>query len=285
MTEASSAGPARQEEPPKFDRLGFDRPHSARMYDYFLGGKTHYTIDREAAEKIASGFPGVFVAARHNRDFMHRVTRYLARVHGLRQWLDIGTGIPTEPNLHQVAQSVAPEARVVYVDNDPLVLTYARALLDSGPEGVTAYIEADARDPQGILDKLRKAEILDFGCPTVLSLNALLHFLPDESEVEALLATLLGALPSGSALAMTHAASDFSQGISNASEHYTKAGITTRPRSRERVLELFAGLDLIDPGLVSPSEWHPEESGGAVPLPGAASEQETTIWAGVGIKP
>lgn len=284
MTEASAAGGARQEEP-EFDRLGFDKPHSARMYDYFLGGKTNYAIDREAAERIASGFPEVFVAARHNRDFMHRVTRHLARVHGLRQWLDIGTGIPTEPNLHQVAQSVAPEARVVYVDNDPLVLTYARALLDSGPEGATAYIEADARDSQGILDKLPGTGVLDFDRPTVLSLNALLHFIPDESEVEALLATLLGALPSGSALAITHATSDFSQGISSASEHYNRSGITTRPRSRERVLELFDGLELLDPGLVSPTEWHPEESGGAVPLPGAVSEKETTIWAGVGIKP
>lgn len=128
------------------------RPHSARMYDYYLGGKDHFAADRQAAETVASAYPGIFVCARENRAFMHRATRVLAREHGIRQWLDIGTGIPTEPNLHQVAQSVVADARVVYADHDPLVLKYAERLMRGTAEGRTIYLEADVNDPQTLLD-------------------------------------------------------------------------------------------------------------------------------------
>src|SRR3954466_13289134 len=148
------------------------RPHSARMYDYYLGGKDHFEIDKQAAETVAAVYPAIFVCARENRAFMHRATRVLAREHGIRQWLDIGTGIPTEPNLHQVAQSVVPQARVVYADNDPLVLKYAETLMRSAPEGRTTYIEADANDPDSLLSAPELAEVLDLTQPVALSLNA-----------------------------------------------------------------------------------------------------------------
>src|SRR4051794_5959751 len=155
-----------------------DIPHSAGMYDSSLGGRTTSRPDREAAEEVATIFPGIFATARENRDFMHRATRVLARNHGIRQWLDIGTGIPTSPNLHEVAQSVAADARVVYVDYDPIVLNYARALLRSTPSGRTAYIQADATDPESILTNQTLADTLDLSRPVALSLNALLHFIP-----------------------------------------------------------------------------------------------------------
>lgn len=141
------------------------RPHSARMYDYYLGGKDHFEVDKQAAETVAAAYPGIFVCARENRAFMHRATRVLAQEHGIRQWLDIGTGIPTEPNLHQVAQSVVPEARVVYADNDPLVLKYAERLMRSTAQGRTTYLEADVNDPDTLLNAPALAEVLDRGGP------------------------------------------------------------------------------------------------------------------------
>ncbi|WP_217146823.1 SAM-dependent methyltransferase, partial [Streptomyces sp. AC627_RSS907] len=160
-------------------RIDTSKPHPARMYDYYLGGKDHYEVDQQAAEKVVEINPGIKICAGTNRRFMHRATRYLAAA-GVRQFLDIGTGIPTEPNLHQVAQSVAPEARVVYADNDPIVLTHAQALLRSTREGRTAYIHADVREPEKILAAQELRETLDMSQPVALSLNALLHFVPDE---------------------------------------------------------------------------------------------------------
>src|SRR6201996_1517920 len=174
------------------------RPHPARPYDYFLGGKNNFAADREVADKVLAGWPAIRVGVRENRKFLARVVRYLAGDAGIRQFLDIGTGLPTADNVHEVAQSVAPSARVVYADNDPLVLAHARALLTSSPEGRTAYIHADLRDPASILSDPAVQQVLDLGRPVALMLVAVLHFVPDEFEPARVLRTLTDALPSGS---------------------------------------------------------------------------------------
>lgn len=162
--------------------LDTSKAHSARMYDYFLGGKDHFEVDKDAALVAAQAHPDIYVTARENRAFMHRATRALAQEHGIRQWLDIGTGIPTEPNLHQVAQSVASDARVVYADNDPLVLKYAERLMRSTTQGRTAYVQADATDADALMSAVEDAGVLDFDQPIALSLNALMHFITDPHD-------------------------------------------------------------------------------------------------------
>jgi hypothetical protein len=260
------------------------RPHSARLYDYYLGGKDHFDVDAQAAEAVAKAFPGVFVAAKENRAFMHRATRVLALDHGIRQWLDIGTGIPTEPNLHQVAQSVAPEARIVYADNDPLVLKYAERLMRSAPGGRTAYIHADANDPAALLSAPELTEILDLSRPVALSLNALLHFVTDDQDPYGTVATLLDALPSGSALAISHCTPDFDpETWANVTAIYTKAGTPVQFRSRAEVLGFFEGLELLDPGLVVGSRWRPDAKHAA--RPDFPTDAQVSLWTGVGIKP
>lgn len=200
--------------------------------------------------------PRVPVMARVNRAFMHRTTNWLAG-QGIRQFLDVGTGIPTEPNLHQVAQRIAPDARVVYCDNDPIVLAHAVALLRGTDEGATEYLQADVRDPDTILDGARK--VLDFSRPIALSLIALLHFVPDEDGAHELVARLLAELPSGSYLVITHATADFTPEESQAATEKLKAaGVTLALRSREEFARFFTGLDLIEPGIEVPHRWHPE---------------------------
>ena len=179
------------------------RPHPARIYDYFLGGKDNFAADREVAEKVLASWPAIRIGARENRRSWPGV-RYLAGEAGIRQFLDIGTGLPTADNVHEVAQAVAPSARVVYVDNDPLVLAHARALLTSSPEGRTAYIHADLRDPAAILRDPATRDVLDFSQPVALMLVAVLHFLPDEDKPAEIVATLLDALPPGSYLVASH---------------------------------------------------------------------------------
>ncbi|CAM5462742.1 SAM-dependent methyltransferase OS=Streptomyces griseomycini OX=66895 GN=FHS37_000925 PE=4 SV=1 [Streptomyces griseomycini] len=188
-------------------RIDTSRPHPARVYDWFLGGKDNYPVDEELGRHIMSVDGTARHVARTNRWFMQRVTRWLAGRAGIRQYLDIGTGIPTEPNLHQVAQRIAPESRVVYADNDPIVLGHAEALLRSTPEGLTAYIEADVRRPDRILEQAR--ESLDFTRPLALSLVALTHFLGDEDDPHGLVARLVDALPSGSHLVLSQLTADF----------------------------------------------------------------------------
>jgi hypothetical protein len=260
------------------------KPHSARMYDYYLGGKDNFEVDKQAAERVASVYPGIFVCARQNRAFMHRATRVLARQHGIRQWLDIGTGIPTEPNLHQVAQAVVPEARVVYADNDPLVLKYAEALMRSTPEGRTTYIEADANDPDVLLGAPELSEVLDMTQPVAVSLNALLHFITDAQDPYGLVRRLMDALPSGSALAISHCTPDFDPATwEKVTEIYTSGGTPVQFRSQADVARFFEGLDLLDPGISVGHRWRPEASADG-------SDEELTdarvsLWAGVGIKP
>ncbi|MEU2225708.1 SAM-dependent methyltransferase [Streptomyces sp. NPDC018347] len=232
------------------------KPHPARMYDWYLGGKDNYPVDEAMGRQMLALDPRVPVMARVNRAFMHRATRWLA-AQGVRQFLDIGTGIPTEPNLHQVAQQVAPDARVVYCDNDPIVLAHAAALLRSTPQGVTEYLQADVRDPDAIIEGAGR--ILDLGRPVALSLVALLHFITDEDGAHDLVSRLLAALPSGSYLMMTHATADFTpEESAAATEKLEAAGITLALRSREAFTRFFAGLELIDPGVEVVHQWHPE---------------------------
>jgi O-methyltransferase involved in polyketide biosynthesis len=189
---------------------GFDArvAHPARVYDYWLGGKDNFEADRIAGEETIAAYPAIRASARANRAFLARTVSYLAADAGIRQFLDLGTGLPTASNTHEVAQSVAPESRVVYVDNDPLVLSHARALLTSSPEGVTAYLDADLRDTDHILEQA--AGTLDFGRPVAIMLLAILHYIPDLAEARRIVARLVDAVPSGSYLAISHAASDIS---------------------------------------------------------------------------
>ncbi|SDC26956.1 SAM-dependent methyltransferase [Streptomyces prasinopilosus] len=242
-----------QQHPAEIDT---SKPHTARMYDWYLGGKDNYPVDEAMGRQMLALDPRVPVMARVNRAFMQRATRWLAG-RGIRQFLDIGTGIPTEPNLHQVAQEIAPDARVVYCDNDPIVLAHAGALLRGTDEGVTEYLQADVRDPESILEGARK--VLDFDRPVALSLIALLHFVPDEDGAHELVARLLAELPSGSHLVISHATPDFTPEESRAATEKLKAaGVTLALRSREEFTRFFDGLELVDPGVQVPHLWHPE---------------------------
>ncbi|MGW2318535.1 SAM-dependent methyltransferase [Streptomyces sp. NPDC001680] len=250
------------------------RPHPARVYDWFLGGKDNYPVDEELGRRIMAIDEGAARAARANRAFMRRATRALAE-DGVRQFLDIGTGIPTEPNLHQIAQSVAPDARVVYVDNDPIVLAHASALLRGTPEGVTEYVQADARDPRAILEQA--ARVLDFGRPVALSLIALLHFVADEDGAHAVLSTLLDALAPGSCLVLSTMTADFErENVERGIAAYAAGGVTLVARSRDEVAAFFTGLDLLEPGVVSVTDWRPDEApdgAGPVSLYGAVGRK------------
>lgn len=225
-------------------------PHPARVYDWLLGGKDNYPVDEAVGEKLP---PEAKDAARQNRAFMNRATAWLA-TQGVDQFLDIGTGIPTAPNLHQIVQEIVPSARVVYTDNDPIVLRHAEALLVSRPEGMTDYIQADVRDPQEILDHARG--LLDFERPIALSLIALMHFLPADQDPYGIVDTLVGALPSGSHLVLSHASSDiFPELSAQVTAEYAKGGIQLGFRTRTEVGRFFDGLDLVEPGLVTAPEW------------------------------
>jgi hypothetical protein len=239
------------------------RPHPARMYDYYLGGKNHFAADRETAEKGLATWQSGRLAARENRAFLGRAVRFLAAEAGIRQFLDIGTGLPTTNNVHEVAQSVAPSARVVYADNDPLVLAHARALLSSSPEGRTAYIQADLRDPESILSDPAVREVLDFTEPIALMLVAVLHFVPDEFKPAQILATLTDAMPSGSYLVASHITGEHDPvGPANGARAYRAAGLPAQLRDSDEFARLvFSGLELIPPGTVPVSEWRSVDPG------------------------
>ncbi|MGV9580485.1 SAM-dependent methyltransferase [Streptomyces sp. NPDC003509] len=226
------------------------RPHSARVYDSLLGGKDNYPVDQAVAEQLpAEAKAGAF----QNRAFMNRATAWLAG-EGVGQFLDIGTGIPTAPNLHQIAQSIDPRARVVYCDNDPIVLRHAEALLVSHPEGATDYVHADVLEPATILEAARK--VLDFDRPIALSLLGLLHFLPDDVDPRAIVRTLAAALAPGSYVVLSQGASDVNpeRGKQGAAE-YGKGGIRLALRTRAEFARFFDGLDIVEPGLVTAPEW------------------------------
>jgi hypothetical protein len=259
---------------------GFDArvAHPARVYDYWLGGKDNFEADRIAGEATIAAYPAIRASARANRAFLARSVGFLADEAGIRQFLDIGTGLPTANNTHEVAQSVAPDSRIVYVDNDPLVLSHARALLSSSPEGVTDYLDADLRDTGRILELA--AGTLDFSQPVAIMLLAILHYIPDLDEAQRIVARLVSAVPSGSYLVISHAASDISPAemaemIKRMNEHLAEGNHVGRPR--DVVERFFAGVDLAEPGVVKVTEWRPVsalEAGGP-----------TSLWGGVGRKP
>ncbi|MEV0219617.1 SAM-dependent methyltransferase [Streptomyces sp. NPDC050704] len=238
-------------------RIDTSRPHPARVYDWLLGGKDNYPVDEELGRQMTVLEPHAKHSALNNRWFMHRATRWLTQEAGIRQFLDIGAGIPTEPNLHQIAQSTAPDARILYVDNDPIVLAHAAALLRSTPEGVTEYIQADAHETRKILDQA--AAVLDFDRPIALSLVALLHFIADEDGAYELVGSLVEALPAGSCLALSMITRDFDpENMERAVQSYAARGVTLVARSHAEVTRFFGGLELVDPGVVALPDWHPE---------------------------
>jgi hypothetical protein len=271
-------GAGRRGEPVLFDT---SVAHCARVYDYWLGGKDNFAADRAAAEQAIRDCPDIVPTARANRGFLARTVRFLAAEAGIRQFLDIGTGIPTENNTHDVAQAMAPGSRVVYVDNDPLVLVHARALLASHPDGATAYEEADLRDPGRILDLA--ARLLDFRRPVAVLLLAILHHVDDEDDPHEIVATLMNAVPPGSYLALSHPASDIgSEAAAKMAEkmaqnlNETMAEKITA-RDRATVARFFDGLEMVEPGLVRVSDWHPPA--------GSDARFPAAIWAGVASKP
>jgi hypothetical protein len=260
-------------------RLPFDtsKAHQARIYDYLLGGKDNYAADRAATEAALEVWPDLAFTARANRAFLGRAVRYLVEGAGIRQFLDIGTGIPTAGNTHEVAQAIAPESRMVYVDYDPIVLAHARALLDSSEEGATEYINADLRDTETILSQA--AKVLDFSKPIAVTMLAILHAIPDGDDPYGIVARLMGAVPSGSYLAVSHGASDL---LDRETSHSFEAAWKGRVqqeftwRSREQVGRFFAGLDLVEPAVVQVEEWRPE--------PGTVNGGKSAGWCAVGRK-
>ncbi|MFD7537610.1 SAM-dependent methyltransferase [Streptomyces sp. NPDC059819] len=261
--------------------LGQDRPHSARMYDYYLGGKTNYAVDREAAEAVIEQFPAILTVARINRAFMHRSARFLAAERGIRQFLDIGTGIPTEPNLHEVAQSVDPRCKVAYVDTDPIVLAYADSLLTSSPEGETTYLEGNVTEPEDVIAAVKEDGCLSFEEPIALTLHALLHFVTDEQDAYAIVERLLAELPSGSYLSLSHCTGDFAPKPWQAIvDLYTKKGTPVQVRSHEEVLRFFSGLDLVEPGLAVAHRWQPRPASG----PSLVNDADASLYAAVAMK-
>jgi SAM-dependent methyltransferase len=238
-------------------RLDPSVPHPARVYAYWLGGKDHYPADRKAAEEVIRCRPQVVAGARANRAFLDRVVRYLAGECGIRQFLDIGTGLPAPDCTHEIAQQIAPDCRIVYIDNDPLVLTYARALLTSSPHGSCDYVDADLRDTTAVMSGASWA--LDFDQPIAVLLLAVLHFIPDSDDPANIVATLAQQLAPGSYLAVSHLTGDFAPapvaaGVSAYNDLVPNALI---PRSHSQVSALFAGLPLVPPGVVPLTEWRP----------------------------
>ncbi|MER7640030.1 SAM-dependent methyltransferase [Streptomyces sp. NPDC126522] len=243
-------------EDPLADRLQLDRPHSARVWNFLLGGKDNYAADREAGEMIVQMFPDIALLARLQRRFLVRAVRYLTEEAGIRQFLDIGTGLPTVDNTHEVAQRIAPESRIVYVDNDPLVLVHAQALLTSTPDGACAYLEADVREPERILEVAAKT--LDFSRPIALTMLGILGQIPDSDEPEAVVSRFLEALPPGSYLALSDG-TDTNAALNQAISVYNANSASSyHLRGPERIEAFFTGLDVIEPGIVPTSQWHPE---------------------------
>jgi len=254
----------------------FDRnvPHSARMYDYWLGGKDNYAVDRAVADQITAIFPDILVNVRAQRAFLGRVVGYLAAEAGIWQFLDIGTGLPSASNTHEVAQRFVPQARVVYVDNSPVVLAHARALLSSGPQGETAFIEADLRDTGTVLAEA--ARILDLSQPVAVLLLGVLSFIPDDEDPAAIVARLMAAVPPGSYLAVAHPASDIAaEQVARSVRRYNlQASDPATVRTYAEVARFFDGLDMVEPGLVQLHRWR-----------AGTDDLELPNYGGVGRKP
>jgi hypothetical protein len=264
-------------ERPEAPKLDTRHAHSARVYNYWLGGKDNFAADREAAEQAIAANPGIVADVRANREFLVRAVRYLAAECGVRQFLDIGAGLPTASNTHEVAQAVAPKARIVYVDNDPLVLVHAQALLSSSPEGRTAYVESDLRDTSAILREASRS--LDFGAPVALLLLIILHLIPDSDDPYGIVATLVDALPPGSYLMLAHPASDIRAArMAEMTRRVNERmrGPQATMRDRAEISRFFDGLDLLEPGVVQPQQWRPD--------PAVIGPDQVTAWCGVARK-
>jgi S-adenosyl methyltransferase len=260
--------------PPEFDT---SVAHQARMYDYLLGGKDNYAADRAATDAALKIFPDWGFTARANRAFLGRAVRYLTADAGMRQFLDIGTGIPTAGNTHQVAQEIAPETRVVYVDYDPIVLAHARALLTSSEAGATEYIDSDLREVDTILEQA--SQLLDFTQPVAVTLVAILHAIPDADDPHAIVARLMDAVPSGSYLALSHLGREFLPAETLRQMMDASVGKVQQQfayRELDQVARFFAGMDLVEPGIVPVEDWRPQ--------PGAAETSKSTLWGAVGRK-
>jgi hypothetical protein len=251
--------------------------HIARVYNYWLGGTDNYAADRAAGDRTIAEYPGIVASARANRAFLRRAVRFLVTEAGVRQFLDVGTGIPASDNTHEVAQSLAPQSRIVYVDNDPVVAAQARALLAGTPEGATDYLDADLRDPGPIL--ARASQTLDFSRPVAIMLLAVLQLVGDDDEPNRVVADLLAAVPPGSYLALSHPTSDVQQDQVTAMvgrlNDLIAEKVTTR--DRDQVSRFFTGLELVEPGLVNVSEWRPDAAGSA--------EEPAALWVCVARKP
>ncbi|MEU4389325.1 SAM-dependent methyltransferase [Kribbella sp. NPDC023855] len=266
-------------------RLDLSVPHSARVYDYFLGGKSNFAVDRAAGDHLLQAFPGFRTAAQSNRMWMHRAARFVAE-RGITQFLDIGTGIPTSPNLHEVVQEIVPEARVVYADNDPIVLAHSRALLVSSPQGETAYLEADVTDPQAILDSEEVRTVLDLSKPVALSLVGVFHYLPDELKPYEIVQQFVDALAPGSYLIFSHCTPDFAPAMwEQAIQVYKADGGDAQVRSREEIERFFTGLEMVEPGLEVPYRWHPDEETVDLVERRIFTDVSCSLWVGVAKKP
>jgi hypothetical protein len=275
VRQGSQVPPAVEAVPPG---VNISVPHSARIYDYWLGGKDNFAIDRAVGEAMIKAIPGMRYMARENRKFVHRAARDMVAKEGIRQFLDIGTGIPTRPNLHEIAQGIAPETRVVYVDNDPIVLVHARALMISTEQGRSEYVSADLRDPQSILTEPVLTSTLDLTQPVGLTMIAVLMLLADEDDPWDKVAQIRDAMPSGSCLAITHPTADFNPvEVSEAVAAATGAGMTLVARTKDDVERFFGDWEMLEPGLVPVSGWRPDEP---VDNPEAAY-----YWSGVARKP
>jgi hypothetical protein len=269
---AAASGPAGKSRRPTLD---ISVANQARIYDYLLGGKDNYAVDRDATQAVLAIYPGMVFNAKANRAFLGRAVRFMAREAGIRQFLDIGTGIPTAANTHEVAQDVAPESQVVYVDYDPMVLAHARALLKSHQAGATEYIDADLRDTGTVLGRARK--LLDFTKPVAVTLLAILHVIPDADDPHALVAKVMDAVPPGSYLALSHLGAELLdqektegfQGVVRRQAQQQYIG-----RSREEIELFFDGMDLVAPGVVRVEEWRPDRE----------PEGRSALWCAVGCK-
>ncbi|MFB9238184.1 SAM-dependent methyltransferase [Plantactinospora siamensis] len=259
--------------------LHTDVAHSARVYDYLLGGKDNFEADRAAAARMIESTPALPVSMRANRQFMRRVVSYLAAERGIRQFLDIGTGLPTSPNLHEVVQGIDPEARVVYVDNDPIVLTHARALLTSTTQGRTAYLDADLHRPDEILDAPEVRETLDLRRPVAVTMIAVLQHVTDDAEARRVIDALLAPLPAGSALGISAVTVEtLPDGGGRTVATYNSSGIPVRARTRAEVAALFGPLRPVEPGITLVSRWRPDAADPVV------DDSQVYMYGGVALK-
>jgi S-adenosyl methyltransferase len=269
----SGSGNPGTEEPPGLD---VSVAHIARIQNYWRGGKDNFAADREAARQAMAAYPDVVHSVRANREFLARSVRYLVAEAGIRQFLDIGTGLPSAGSVHEVAQAIAPECRVVYADNDPIVLVHARALLTCGSPGAIDFVDADLRDTRGLLD--RAAATLDFSKPVAVMLVSVLHLIEDRDGPQAIVAALMDAVTAGSYLVLTHVASDLepeamAEMARRVNQHMTQRAT---PRDHAAVSRFFGQLELVPPGVVRVPEWLPDSA--------EAAARPSTQWGGVGRK-